>query len=90
MEERNLKIYWKEEMRMTNKDKYVKSIDKLKADEYLKQKVMKQIEASPRKAPYLKLANAMLIVILAISCTIIMQEKKQILIKVIINDFYRF
>ena len=60
---------------MTNKDKYVKSIDKLKVDEYLKQKVMKQIEASPRKAPYLKLANAMLIVILVISCTIIMQEK---------------
>ena len=60
---------------MTNKEEYVKSIDKLKVDEYLKQKIIKQIEPKTRKTPYLRLANAMLIVIVAISCTLIMQGK---------------
>ena len=59
---------------MTNKDKYIKSIDKLKADEYLKRSVLSKIQEKPKKSFYFKLANVAIIMIFVISCTFLIAE----------------
>lgn len=63
---------------MTNKEKYIKSIDNLKADEYLKESVMKSIKEKTKKAPYFKLANAAIIMVLVISCAWMMSGQEKI------------
>ena len=63
---------------MTNKEKYIKSIDNLKADEYLKESVMKAIKEKPKKAPYFKLANVAIIMVLVISCAWMMSGQEKI------------
>ena len=62
---------------MTNKEKYIKSIDKLKVDDYLKESVLKKIQqGKPKKSFYFKLANVAIIMIFAISCTFLIADNK--------------
>lgn len=62
---------------MTNKEKYIKSIDKLKVDDYLKESVLKKIQQEkPKKSFYFKLANVAIIMIFAISCTFLIADNK--------------
>lgn len=63
---------------MTNKEKYIKSIDNLKADEYLKASVLKKLQEKPKKSFYFKLANVAIIMIFVISCTILMSDKDNV------------
>ena len=61
---------------MTNKEKYIKSIDKLKADDYLKAKVLNKLQEKPQKSFYFKFANAAIIIIFVISCTFLIADNK--------------
>lgn len=61
---------------MTNKEKYIKSIDKLKADDYLKAKVLNKLQEKPQKSFYFKFANAAIIIIFVISCTFLITDNK--------------
>lgn len=62
---------------MTNKEKYIKSVDNLKADEYLKAKTINKAKEEPKQTNYIKFANAMIAICLVISCVWIIgtQEK---------------
>lgn len=53
---------------MNNKEKYIKSIDNLKADEYLKNKVLKEIKQTKRKPPYIKIINVAVATVFVLSC----------------------
>ena len=61
---------------MTSKEKYIKSIDKLKADDYLKAKVLNKLQEKPQKSFYFKFANAAIIIIFVISCTFLIADNK--------------
>ena len=61
---------------MTNKEKYIKSIDKLKADDYLKAKVLNKLQEKSQKSFYFKFANAAIIIIFVISCTFLITDNK--------------
>lgn len=53
---------------MNNKEKYIKSIDNLKADEYLKAKTLKELNQTRRKSPYMKIINVAVAAVFVLSC----------------------
>ena len=62
---------------MNNKEKYVKSIDNLKADEYLKAKTIKALKENKKKVPYVKFINVAVAAVFVFSCVWLVSNRNE-------------